>query len=74
MYVKLPKGFEVHNKVLHLQKSEYGLRKIILNFYTHLREGLENRGFTKSNHDDCLFTNGEIIVLFWVDDCIFYAK
>jgi hypothetical protein len=39
-----------------------------------LRQGLESRGFVKSNHDDCLFTNGETIVLFWVDDCIFYSK
>ena len=39
-----------------------------------MREGLEIRGFTNSNHDDCLFTNGEIMVLFWVDDWICYAK
>ena len=45
-----------------------------MNFYRHLRDGVENRGFKKSNHDDCLFTNGEIMVLFWVEDCIFYAK
>ena len=74
VYVELPKGFEMPNKVLHLQKSVYGLRQSPLNFYKHLRSGLESRGFTKSNHDDCLFTNGEIMVLFWVDDCIFYAK
>ena len=35
---------------------------------------MESRGFKKSSHDNCLFTNGEIMVLFWVDDCIFYAK
>ena len=74
VYVELPKGFEVPNKVLHLQKSVYGLRQSPLNFYKHLKEGLESRGFTKSNHDDCLFTNGDIIVLFGVDDCIVYAK
>ena len=47
--------------------------KILLNFYKNLHQGLESRGFVKSNHDDCLFTNGETIVLFWVDDCIFYS-
>ena len=73
VFVELPKGFEVPNKVLHLQKSVYGLRQSPLNFYRHLREGLESRGYTKSNHDDCLFTNGKIMVLFWVDDCIFYS-
>ena len=26
------------------------------------------------SHDDYLFTNGNIMVLFWVDGCMFYAK
>jgi hypothetical protein len=74
VFVELPSGFESPNKVLLLQKSVYGLRQSPLNFYKHLRQGLESRGFVKSAHDDCLFTNGETIVLFWVDDCIFYSK
>ena len=72
VFVELPAGFESPNRVLLLQKSVYGLRQSPLNFYRHLRQGLESRGFTKSSHDDCLFTNGVTIVLFWVDDCIFY--
>ena len=39
-----------------------------------MKKGIEDRGFKKSNHDDCLFMNGSVIVLFWVDDCIFHAK
>ena len=74
VFVELPSGFESPNRVLLLQKSVYGLRQPALNIYKHLRQGLESRGFTKSNHDDCLFTNGETIVLFWVDDCIFNSK
>ena len=35
---------------------------------------MESRGFKKLDHDDCLLTNSEIIVLFWVDDYIFYSK
>ena len=50
------------------------MRQSPLNFYNHLRQGLESRGFVKSSHDDCLFTNGKTIVLFWVDDCIFYSE
>ena len=74
VFVELPAEFESANKVLLLQKSVYGLRQSPLNFYKHLRQGLESRGFTKSDHDDCLFTSGETIALFWVDDCIFYSK
>ena len=74
VFVELPQGFEIPNMVLHLQKSVYGLSQSPLNFYRHLREGLESKGFKKSSHDDCLFINREVMVLFWVDDCIFYAK
>ena len=74
MYVELPRGFEVPNMVLHLRQSVYGLRQSPLNFYKHLREGLEDRGFIKSAYDDCLFTNGTVIIFFWVDDCILYSK
>ena len=62
IFVELPAGFESPNKVLLLEKSVYGLQQSPLNFYNHLRHGLESRGLVKSNHDDCLFTNGETIV------------
>ena len=74
VFVDLPQGFEVPNKVLLLKQSVYGLRQSPLNFHRHLRQGLESRGFVKSDHDDCIFTNGTVVTLFWVDDCIFYSK
>ena len=74
IFVKLPNGFEAPNKVLLLKNLVNGLRKIPLNFYNHLRQGLESRDFIKPDHDDCLSTNGTITVLFWVDDAIFYSK
>ena len=74
VFVELPSGFEVPNKVLILKYSVYGLHQTPLNFYRHLCQGLESRNFVKSDYDDCLFTDGNVIVLFWVDDCIFYSK
>ena len=74
VFVELPHGFEIPNMVLHLQRSVYGLRQSPLNFYRHLLQGLESRGLKNSSHDDCLFTNENVMVLFWVDHCIFYAK
>ena len=72
--MELLTGFEVPINVLLLKQSVYGLMEHLLNFYHHLNQGLDSRGFTKSNHDDCLFTNGAVTALFWVDDCIFYSK
>ena len=57
-----------------LKQSVYGLRQSPLNIYKHSRQGLESRKFQQSDYDDCLFTNVNIMVLFWVDDCIFYSK
>ena len=45
-----------------------------MNFYSRLRKGLKSRGFKKLDNDDCLFNNGDVVVLFWVGDCIFYSK
>ena len=72
--MELPSGFEAPNKVLLLKQSVYGLRQSLLNFYKHLRQGLESRRFIKSDYDDCLFINGDIMVLFLVYDCTFYSK
>ena len=74
IFVELPSGFEVPNKVLLLNYSVYGLMQSPLNFYMHLMQELESRYFVKHNHDDCVFTNVTVIALFWVDDCIFYFK
>ena len=60
--------------VLYLQRSVYGLRQSPLKFYRRLCQGLESRGFKKSSHDNFLLTDGNVMVLFRVNDCIFYAK
>ena len=40
----------------------------------HLRQDLEDIKVVKSDYDDYLFINGSVMILFWVNDCIFYAK
>ena len=62
------------SKLLCLHKSDYGLRCSPLNFYKHLRDRLESKGFNKFSCDYFLFTNDEIMVLFWVEIYMFYAK
>ena len=66
VYIELPRGFEQLHMVLELQQPVYELRQSPLNFYWHLRQGLESRGFTKSDHDNYLFNNEEVFfVLGW---------
>jgi len=39
-----------------------------------LTHGLEQAGFAKSDNDPCLFFGNGIMVLVYVDDCIFFGK
>ena len=45
-----------------------------MNFFLHLKKGLEERGFTQSKFDPCLFLNNKVICLVYVDDCLFFGK
>ena len=74
VYIEFSRGFEVPSMILHLRQYIYGLRQSPLKFYKYLREILEDQGCIKSSYDDCVFTNGLAIILFWVDDCVFYKK
>ena len=73
VFVELLQYFKGPNNILLLKQSD-GLRQSPLNFYKRVRQRLESRGFHKSDHDYCPFTNGTIIVLFWVDGLIFYVE
>jgi hypothetical protein len=74
VYVRMPKLFEKPGHVYKLKKSLYGLRQSPLNFFLHLKSGLEARGFVQSKHDPCLFVSNTVICLCYVDDCLFFAK
>ena len=74
IYVEMPRMFEKPGHVLSLKRSIYGMRQSPLNFFLNLKEGLEQRGFRQSELDPCLFSNGMVICLCYVDDCLWYAK
>jgi len=57
--------------VLKLIKSLYGLCQAPKTFYDKLAEGLEERGYVKSQIDPCLFMKKGIICVVYVDDTIF---
>ena len=73
MYVEPPKGFANRDgldKVLKLNTSLYGLKQAPRTFFQKLKEGLQERGFTQSNHDPCLFMKKDMICVVYVDDTI----
>ena len=74
VYIEMPRLFEKPGHILRLKRSLYGLRQSPLNFFLHLKKGLEERGFVQSKFDPCLFSNNKVICLVYVDDCLFFGK
>ena len=79
IWMYLPIGFQVDGEteedsersyVLKLNKSLYGLKQASFNWYEKLKTGLEDRGFTSSKIDPCMYFKMGMIVLTYVDDCI----
>ena len=51
VYVEIPQLFEKPGHILRHKRRLYGLRQSPLNFFLHLKLGLEARGFKQSKFD-----------------------
>ena len=49
------------------------MKQLPLNFFIHLQDRLIKRGFKQLKLDPCLFLNGKVVCLIYVNDCLFYA-
>lgn len=90
LYMNIPPGFVVQNDklvftrestkgnslqyVLRIKKNMYGLRQAGNNWFDKLHESLLARGFKQSSIDPCLFIRSNCIIVFYVDDCLLFAK
>ena len=74
VYIEPPRRFrgvkDKTTKVLKLLKSLYGLKQAPCTFYQKLKSGLEEQGFTMSEHDTYFFMKKDIICVVYVDDTI----
>ena len=69
VYIQRPRGFpriDGRDTVFKLNKSLYGLKQAPKSFYDKLRMGLEQRGFTRSEVDHCLFLKKGMMVVVYV--------
>ena len=79
VYISLPnhfetdKGYQRGKGLLKLDKAIYGLVQSPFLWYSHLLAAFEAKGFTKSNHDPCMLFGRGMIVLIYVDDCLFFG-
>ena len=74
VYVEMPRGYREHGKVYKLNRGLYGLKQAARNFFLYLQDKLEEQGFKQSNLDACLFLHERMLVLVYIDDCIFFSS
>ena len=83
VFLKVPAGFHVDNDegedisdqyCLKLLKNCYGSKDAAANWFTVLSNSLQERGFTQSPIDPCLFTHSDCIIATYVDDCLIFCK
>jgi len=84
VFCKLPDGYEelmglpkgaTNGFVAELEMALYGLKESPLLWYNEFSSALQAAGLSKANEEPCIFTNGRVLVLFYVDDIlVFYRK
>ena len=77
VYVTLPALFkddsQEEDMVLKLNKTLYGLVQAPRAWYYHLLDSFTALGFEPSVNEPGVFTGHGIIVVCWVDDCLFFG-
>jgi hypothetical protein len=71
--MEIPYGFQVKEPgdwILQLKKNVYGLKDAGRTWHLHLKKALEQRGFTPSAVDPCVFYKKDLILILYVDDMI----
>ena len=75
VYIELPDYFGSRDKGdVVLKKSLYRVKQAPLRWFEWLRNGLIRRGFSQCDYEPCLFSKNGVIILVYVDDCLFFGK
>jgi len=70
VWVELPPGHYERGYLWKLRKALYGLRISPFLWFKYLSKILKELGLEPATEDPCVYTNGRIIVLFFVDDIL----
>jgi hypothetical protein len=70
VYTYMPDGFKAPGKVLRLERALYGLRRSPLIWLQEFSRTLSVLGLTQIPESQCLYTNGRLLVFFYVDDVV----
>lgn len=70
VYTEYPEGFEEYGRVLRLLRALYGLRRSPVLWLRELSKTLQECGFQTVGDEICLFSNGWMLIFFYVDDIV----
>ena len=77
VYIELPTGFNpstTGDYILKLNKNLYGLCQAPKSWFDKLDAELKGLGFESSPNDPCMFTNPDMIILVYCDDCLLFGQ
>jgi Reverse transcriptase (RNA-dependent DNA polymerase) len=82
IYLDLPIGYEVflapnecrNDCMLLLKKNVYGLKQAGCTWFQHLQSQLVDLCFTQNKQDYCMFSNRQMVIFVYIDDCLIWGK
>jgi hypothetical protein len=74
VYVELPHGYGLPDKVALLNKALYGLKQAPCLWYKTLHDLLTSLGFRRLNSDHSMFVRNGVIIAVYVDDFLLVEK
>ena len=78
IFMKLPMGTTLPNAdlnkhLLKLQQDLYGLKDSKVTWHKHIKTGLKEHGFVQSQINPCLFINGKVLLVLYIDGTAFFS-
>lgn len=74
VYVELPHGYALPDKVALLNKALYGLKQAPRLWYTTLHDILTSLGFRRLDSDHSIFITDDVIIAVYVDDFLLIGE
>ena len=74
IYIKKPKGLNCSDEVFKLNRALYGLKISPKSWNDKFNEIMVINGFTRSQHDYCLYYSDDVYLLLFVDDALITGK
>ena len=74
VYTQCAPGYQVSGKCYRLRRALYGMADSALRWQRHFEKKLVALGFKRISSEACIYTNGRITILYYVDDVALFSR